>query len=263
MGPVPEQFTGDTLTLADDNPSQDDLARATIARYAFDDDDRQRLDETVFGTPRKARFHGDKPSPEWAQARTAWLGRCRDWVQAETGRVLTTAQIPTDDQRAYTAATGDAWQAPEAAPAPPKEPKTPRERATIPMVDAEPARRHVQALTEHGMRQRDICEAAGISGATLGALLHGRYELGRPTQQTIHADTAEQLLTVRFQDPPRRRPRPAQCGPGMQYEPAGFRVGRCGECGLLVATHITRGGQERLMSHPSAGAEDTAAEVAA
>lgn len=254
-GLAPDTFQGDTLQAGTCDPLQIERAMAVIDRHARDANDRHLLVDAVFGTPRKARYHGSKPSPGWAEARTEWLRRCRDWVEETAGRVLTTAQIPEADQRAYVAATGDAWQSPavpEAAPV-----KAKAQRATVPMVDADPVREHVRDLARRGMLQRDICNASGVSSATMGSLLHGRYEVGRPTQLTVHADIAEALLAVEFAEPVRRAARAAQCGPGMRYVVAGYRVGRCGECGALVATHIGRGGEERLLSHPSAGADAT------
>jgi hypothetical protein len=115
MGGSAEQFQGDTLQAGTCDPLQIEQAMALIDRHARHEDDRQLLIDAVFGTPRKARKHGDKPSPEWARARTAWLERCRDWVEAKAGRVLGTAQIPDSDQHAYEVATGDVWVSPDPA----------------------------------------------------------------------------------------------------------------------------------------------------
>jgi hypothetical protein len=68
--------------------------------------------DALLGTMRPVRHHGHKPSSEYAAARHAWLERCRDWIRATTGRVLTTSQIPDADQILYTAATGDVWTPP-------------------------------------------------------------------------------------------------------------------------------------------------------
>jgi hypothetical protein len=114
-GLASDTFQGDTLGSVEAGPAERALAEAVIARHARDEDDRQLLHDAVFAAPRKARKHGDKPSPEWAEARSKWLARCRDWVEAEGGRVLTTAQIPEADQRAYEAATGDVWVSPPTA----------------------------------------------------------------------------------------------------------------------------------------------------
>jgi len=86
-------------------------------------------------------------------------------------------------------------------------------------------------------------------------LLHGHYTPSRPTQQTIHADVAERLLTVKFQAPqPRRGPVERRCAPDTEFQAAGYRVGRCALCGQLAPLRVSyNAGSERptLVGHPT------------
>lgn len=50
--------------------------------------------------------HGVSRSPEYAEARTAWLDRCRAWLIGQ-GLMPRGRQIGTDQQQMYTDATGD------------------------------------------------------------------------------------------------------------------------------------------------------------
>jgi len=133
------------------------------------------------------------------------------------------------------------------------------------MVDAEPVRQHVRDLVARGMRQQDIADAAPVTMAALGILLHGHYAPGRPPQLTINQTSARALLAVKF------KPRPAygrattaapRCAPAEDFEPAGYHVGRCQACGELAPIRTTDapgGWHTTLIAHPTRLAERTAA----
>lgn len=125
------------------------------------------------------------------------------------------------------------------------------------MVDAGPARRHVKDLVARGMRQQDIADAAPVTMAALGILLHGHYAPGRPPQLTINQTSARALLAVQF------KPRPAygrtttaapRCVPTEDFERAGYHVGRCNTCGELAPVRTTDapgGWRTTLVAHPT------------
>lgn len=120
------------------------------------------------------------------------------------------------------------------------------------MVDATEARNHVRGLVERGMRQQDIAAAADVSPAGLSMLIHGHYAPGRPTQEFIGADRAARLLAVEFAPaPPRARvPGTAWCPRSAEFEIAGYRVGRCRDCGELAPLRPVAG-QQVLTAHPT------------
>lgn len=120
------------------------------------------------------------------------------------------------------------------------------------MVDAEPVRQYVRDLVERGMRQQDIAAAANTSPAALSMLLHGHYAPGRPTQEFIGADRAARLLAVKFAPaPPRARvPGTTWCPRSAEFETAGYRVGRCRDCGELAPLRPVAG-QQVLTAHPT------------
>lgn len=62
------------------------------------------------------------------------------------------------------------------------------------LVDATPARNHVQALQAHGMGHKRIADTAGISVSALQKLLWGHK--GRPPSKRIRKATAQALLAV-------------------------------------------------------------------
>lgn len=122
------------------------------------------------------------------------------------------------------------------------------------MVDAAPAREHVRQLIERGMLQRDIATAANVSPAGLSMLLHGNYGPGRPTQEFIDANRAARLLAVEFVAAPERVRRgyaTTWCPRSAEYEPAGYRVGRCPTCGELAPLRPAAGDQFTLTAHPT------------
>jgi hypothetical protein len=116
-----------------------------------------------------------------------------------------------------------------------------------PMVPAGPVRIHVQSLLDQGMRPVTIYKAAKTTSAALSALIYGQFQPGRPPQQTIGAETAARLLAVEYEPP--QAASPALCAPGTRFEPIGYRVGRCGNCGQFAPLH-TRDGAAAMMSHP-------------
>lgn len=118
------------------------------------------------------------------------------------------------------------------------------------MVPAAPVRAHVQHLLDQGMRQAAIHHAADTSSAALSALLYGQFKAGRPTQQTIGADLAARLMAVEFQAPPPKA-ETALCGAANDFEPVGYRVGRCVTCGQIAPVQSRRG-VEAIVSHPRA-----------
>lgn len=124
------------------------------------------------------------------------------------------------------------------------------------MVDARPAREHVQRLVEGGMRQYVIAEVAGVSGAALSALLHGQFTPGRPPQTTISAAASAQILAVEFEASEPRVTKSAEprCVPSDQFEAAGYKVGRCVNCGELAPVRtgsVLDGYRKILVGHPT------------
>jgi len=99
------------------------------------------------------------------------------------------------------------------------------------------------------MRQTAIYHAAGTSSAALSALLYGQFKPGRPIQQSIGADLAARLLAVELQAPP-AKPQSPLCAPSS-FEPVGYRVGRCADCGQVAPVQV-RSGVEVMFSHPRA-----------
>lgn len=112
-------------------------------------------------------------------------------------------------------------------------------------VPAAPARTHVRGLLDQGMTQAAICRAAGVTSSYLSALLYGQYVPGRPPQLTTDTRVADRLLAVEYVPPSRS----ASCSPGGRFEPVGYRIGRCGDCGQYAPVH-TRNGAVVMMSHP-------------
>lgn len=90
-----------------------------------------------------------------------------------------------------------------------------------------------------------------------------REEPCQPCKDAMAAERAGERARRRLRNPPppgspvrkRKGKHGAVCSPGVRYEPAGFRVGRCDDCGQLAATHVVRGGVVQMMSHPLAGQE--------
>jgi len=118
------------------------------------------------------------------------------------------------------------------------------------MVDATRARSHVRKLIADGMTQADICEAAYVTGSALQILLHGHYTPSRPPQQTINSRTEAALLAVELKvRQPTCRADTGLCSPGGRFAVAGYRVGRCDDCGQLAPIRRRRG-LETLTAHP-------------
>lgn len=115
-------------------------------------------------------------------------------------------------------------------------------------VAAAPVRIHVVGLIDSGMTQAAICRAADVSSAYLSSLLYGQYSPGRPPQQGIGAEIAERLMAVRYVKPA-LKPASALCMPGGRFEPVGYRIGHCADCGQYAPVH-TRDGAAVMMSHP-------------
>lgn len=128
------------------------------------------------------------------------------------------------------------------------------------MVDAEPARAHVRQLVEAGMRQSNICRAAHVTGAALQILLHGHYTPSRPQQQTIHITTAARLMAVRFEPRPSPNDPEVLCRPS-EWEPIGYKVGRCLDCGQIAPVR-RQYNRVTLISHPRPDINDDAAAAA-
>jgi hypothetical protein len=122
------------------------------------------------------------------------------------------------------------------------------------MVDAAPARNHVQQLIKQGMTQQAICRAADVTPAALSMLLHGQYVPGRPPQRSIHAPTADRLLAVQFQAPTLPGRAEPRCAPGARFEAVGYRAGRCADCGQVAPVH-RQGGTLQLLAHPRMAAD--------
>lgn len=94
-----------------------------------------------------------------------------------------------------------------------------------PMVDAEPARAHVNALRDQGMGAKRIAAAAGISNGAMTKLLYGTYvttgmgksagrygigELRRGPSERLRRETADRILAVRL-----------ELGPGARVDAVG------------------------------------------
>lgn len=107
-----EQFGGETLRTDGNTRAEQVRAVTAIMRRVPEGRYRDEILAALFAPMHKIRYHGSKPSVEWGRARSEWLKRCRDWIETECGRVLTTSQIPKSDQRAYEQATGDVWTPP-------------------------------------------------------------------------------------------------------------------------------------------------------
>jgi transcriptional regulator with XRE-family HTH domain len=130
------------------------------------------------------------------------------------------------------------------------------------MVDATPSRDRVKQLVADGMTQEAIADAAGVSMSAISILLHGQYSPGRPTRQAIKRGVERRILAVEFQ--PRavvHRAAEPWCASTAEFEPAGYRVGRCLRCGetTWARTTNTFGDEVRLIAHPTRIAERTAA----
>ena len=126
----------------------------------------------------------------------------------------------------------------------------PSAAADTQMVDATPARNHIRQLVADGMRQQDIADTSGASLAAISILLHGHFTPGRPAQQTIRRDVERRLLAVEFQPRPERHDSQTVpwCPSNAEFEPAGYRVGRCKWCGEITWARTTNepGDQLRL-----------------
>lgn len=130
------------------------------------------------------------------------------------------------------------------------------------MVDATRARDHVKTLVDNGMTQQVIAKNAGISLSAVSILLHGQYSPGRPTQRTIRRGVERRILAVEFEPrTDRRRAADPWCFSSAEFEPAGYRVGRCSRCGetTWARTTNTYGDEVRLIAHPTRLAERSAA----
>lgn len=66
-----------------------------------------------------------------------------------------------------------------------------------PLVDAQPAREHVQALSATGMGARRVAAISGVNQSTIRALLHGEPARGIPPTQRLRPQHAAALLAVR------------------------------------------------------------------
>lgn len=73
------------------------------------------------------------------------------------------------------------------------------------LVDAEPIRNHIRALTAAGMGIKSIQRASGINGGTMWAILYGKYPDRPdhpdhcPPRRRVSKRVAEQLLAVQLQ----------------------------------------------------------------
>jgi transcriptional regulator with XRE-family HTH domain len=118
----------------------------------------------------------------------------------------------------------------------------------VTQVPAAPVRSHVVGLIDSGMSQAAICRAAGVSSAYLSALLYGQFMPGRPPQKAMRAEIAARLLAVSY-DGPEPKAAPTLCAPGERFEPVGYRVGRCQDCGQIAPVQ-TRGDRILMFGHP-------------
>lgn len=69
---------------------------------------------------------------------------------------------------------------------------------TGPLVDAEPARRHVRELMAAGVGYARIAAAAGVATSTINHMLYPRHDR-QPTKKLNH-DNARRILSVRAED---------------------------------------------------------------
>lgn len=65
-----------------------------------------------------------------------------------------------------------------------------------PYIDAEPARRHAQALLAAGVPRRTLAALPGVSRGSLDALLYGRPAQGKAPSKTIRPDHARAILAI-------------------------------------------------------------------
>lgn len=66
-----------------------------------------------------------------------------------------------------------------------------------PLVDAEPARRHVRALGAQGMGWMRVAEVAGVARGSVSKLLYGDTRRGSAPSRRIKRDNAERLLAIK------------------------------------------------------------------
>jgi hypothetical protein len=74
------------------------------------------------------------------------------------------------------------------------------------MVDAQPARAHVELLRSGGMSAKAIARAAGVSHGTVEYLIYGRPCSGRQPAKQLRASNAQKLMAVRPGQPEPERP---------------------------------------------------------
>lgn len=126
----------------------------------------------------------------------------------------------------------------------------------VPKAPAGPVRAHIKHLIHQGMTQAAIIREADISSAYLSSLLHGEYKRGGAPVIMMNAYRAARILGIRYEPPePNAKPAPTSCPSGLPFEPIGYRVGRCSDCGQIAPVHRLRGSDgymDRLMAHPTA-----------
>lgn len=108
----------------------------------------------------------------------------------------------------------------------------------LPYVSAEPARRHLAALTEAGVGLKTVARLSGVSHGSLSQIVYGAPRLGRPPSRRVRRQTLERILAVH----------PAQAGGGQRVS-AGATWTLIGE---LVAAGYTRAYLARALGSQAA-----------
>lgn len=107
------RFTGETLRTTDPTRAEQLAIVSTVTSVLPDREDYLPVLQALLAPGRPALPpHGTQHSLTYQAARTEWLDLVRAWV-LEQGRVLHSRHVCDDDQRAYVAATGNHFQAPE------------------------------------------------------------------------------------------------------------------------------------------------------
>lgn len=115
-------------------------------------------------------------------------------------------------------------------------------RWTATFVDAEPARRHVNALRAAGLGRRRVAALAGVSTGALGRLLYGH--VGGPPSPRISTTTADHLLAV-------PAPALAAFAPGALVDAVGTRrrIQALAWVGWSIPQLATRAGIDKQSLH--------------
>ncbi len=71
-----------------------------------------------------------------------------------------------------------------------------------PFVDAEPARKHLAALSAAGVGLKSVVRLSGVSHGSLSKIVYGEPGRGRPPSRRIRPETLDKILAVKVTDAP-------------------------------------------------------------